>query len=95
MVDSLSLLSPAAIPAPDRAGLFPTESELVAAAGGGKIARTARDGGPMIDPETERAWRRLQKEVKENAPIVLRGWQAQESAFPAGSIPQWFAAASR
>jgi len=49
----------------------------------------------MIDPETERAWRRLQKEVKENAPIVLRGWQAQESAFPAGSIPQWFAAASR
>ena len=27
----------------------------------------------MMDPETGRAWRRLQKEVKENAPIVLRG----------------------
>lgn len=27
----------------------------------------------MMDPETSRAWRRLQKEVKENAPIVLRG----------------------
>jgi hypothetical protein len=27
----------------------------------------------MLDPETGRAWRRLQKEIKENAPIVLRG----------------------
>lgn len=27
----------------------------------------------MIDPETKRAWRRMQKEVKENAPVVLRG----------------------
>ena len=26
-----------------------------------------------MDPETKRAWRRLQKEVRENAPIVLRG----------------------
>ncbi len=26
-----------------------------------------------MDPETSRAWRRLQKEVKEDAPIVLRG----------------------
>lgn len=27
----------------------------------------------MLDPETSRALRRLQKEVRENAPIVLRG----------------------
>jgi hypothetical protein len=27
----------------------------------------------MMDPETTRAWRRMQKEVKESAPIVLRG----------------------
>jgi hypothetical protein len=27
----------------------------------------------MLDPETKHAWRRMQKEVKENAPIVLRG----------------------
>lgn len=27
----------------------------------------------MLDPETKRAWRKLQKEVKENIPIVLRG----------------------
>ncbi len=26
-----------------------------------------------MDPETKRAWRRLQKEVRENTPIVLRG----------------------
>ncbi len=26
-----------------------------------------------MDPETKRAWRRLQKEIRENAPIVLRG----------------------
>ena len=27
----------------------------------------------MLDLETKRAWHRLQKEVRENAPIVLRG----------------------
>ncbi|HEY6945216.1 MAG TPA: hypothetical protein VI431_08745 [Candidatus Acidoferrum sp.] len=27
----------------------------------------------MIDPETKRAWHRLGKEMKEDAPIVLRG----------------------
>ncbi len=27
----------------------------------------------MMDPESKRAWRRLQKEVGEDAPIVLRG----------------------
>ncbi len=27
----------------------------------------------MIDPETKRAWHRLQREVREDAPIVLRG----------------------
>ena len=27
----------------------------------------------MIDPETKRAWHRMRKEVKENAPVVLRG----------------------
>ena len=26
-----------------------------------------------MESETKRAWRRLQKEVRENAPIVLRG----------------------
>ncbi len=26
-----------------------------------------------MDPETKRAWRRLQKEIRENTPIVLRG----------------------
>ncbi len=26
-----------------------------------------------MDPETKRAWRRLQREVRENTPIVLRG----------------------
>ena len=26
-----------------------------------------------MDPETKRAWHRMRKEVKENAPIVLRG----------------------
>jgi hypothetical protein len=26
-----------------------------------------------MDPETKRAWRRLLKEVKEDAPIVVRG----------------------
>ncbi len=26
-----------------------------------------------MDPETKRAWRRLHKEVRDNAPIVLRG----------------------
>src|SRR5262245_57579663 len=41
--------------------------------GGVRIVETARDGGQMMDPETKRAWRRLQKEVRDNAPIVLRG----------------------
>ncbi len=27
----------------------------------------------MMDPETRRAWHRLQKEIREDAPIVLRG----------------------
>ena len=27
----------------------------------------------MMDPETKRAWHRMRNEVKENAPIVLRG----------------------
>ena len=26
-----------------------------------------------MDPETKRAWRRLQKEIRENTPIVFRG----------------------
>ena len=26
-----------------------------------------------MDPETKRAWRRLQREVRENTPILLRG----------------------
>lgn len=26
-----------------------------------------------MDPETKRAWRRLQREVRESTPIVLRG----------------------
>ena len=27
----------------------------------------------MVDSETRRAWRKLQKEIKDSAPIVLRG----------------------
>jgi hypothetical protein len=36
----------------------------------------------MIDPETKRAWRRMQKEVKENAPIVLRGLASSGKQIP-------------
>ena len=36
----------------------------------------------MIDPETERAWHRLQKEVKQNAPIVLRGLASSGKRLP-------------
>jgi len=36
----------------------------------------------MMDPETSRAWRRLQKEVKENAPIVLRGLASSGKRIP-------------
>ena len=36
----------------------------------------------MMDPETSRAWRRLQKEVKENAPIVLRGLASEGKRIP-------------
>ena len=36
----------------------------------------------MIDPETKRAWHRLQKEMKENAPIVLRGLASSGKHLP-------------
>jgi hypothetical protein len=36
----------------------------------------------MIDPETKRAWHRLQKEVKEDAPIVLRGLASSGKRLP-------------
>jgi hypothetical protein len=36
----------------------------------------------MIDPETKRAWHRLRKEVKENAPIVLRGLASSGKRIP-------------
>jgi hypothetical protein len=36
----------------------------------------------MLDPETSRAWRRLQKEVKESAPIVLRGLASSGKRIP-------------
>ena len=35
-----------------------------------------------MDPETKRAWRRLQKEVRENAPIVLRGLASSGKRMP-------------
>ena len=38
----------------------------------------------MIDPETKRAWHRLQKEMKENAPIVLRGLASSGKRLPSG-----------
>jgi hypothetical protein len=38
--------------------------------------------GQMMDPETTGAWRRLQKEVKENAPIVLRGLASAGKRIP-------------
>ncbi|HEV2195066.1 MAG TPA: hypothetical protein VGR55_05770 [Candidatus Acidoferrum sp.] len=36
----------------------------------------------MIDPETKRAWHRMRKEVKENAPIVLRGLASEGKRLP-------------
>ncbi len=36
----------------------------------------------MIDPETKRAWHRLQKEVKENAPVALRGLASPVKRLP-------------
>ncbi len=35
-----------------------------------------------MDPETKRAWRRLQKEVRENTPIVLRGLASSGRRMP-------------
>ena len=35
-----------------------------------------------MDPETKRAWRRLQKEVRENTPIVLRGLASSGKHMP-------------
>ena len=36
----------------------------------------------MLDPETKRAWHRLQKEMKENTPIVLRGLASSGKRLP-------------
>ena len=36
----------------------------------------------MLDLETKRAWHRLQKEIKENAPIVLRGLASSGKRLP-------------
>jgi len=36
----------------------------------------------MMDPETSRAWRRLQKEIRENAPIVFRGLASSGKHIP-------------
>ena len=36
----------------------------------------------MIDPETKRAWHRMRKELKENAPIVLRGLASSGKRLP-------------
>jgi type III secretion system FlhB-like substrate exporter len=58
------------------------DSSLVTSGDGAKIMGTARDGGQMMDPETTRAWRRLQKEVKENVPIVLRGLASSGKRIP-------------
>jgi len=35
-----------------------------------------------MDPETKRAWRKLQKEVRENTPIVLRGLTSSGKRMP-------------
>ena len=35
-----------------------------------------------MDPETKRAWRRLQKEVRENTPVVLRGLASWGKQMP-------------
>ena len=34
-----------------------------------------------MDPETKRAWHRLQREVRENTPIVLRGLASSAKRF--------------
>lgn len=36
----------------------------------------------MLDPETKRAWQRVRNEVKENAPIVLRGLASEGKHLP-------------
>ena len=36
----------------------------------------------MIDPETKRAWHRMRNEVKESAPIVLRGLASSGKRLP-------------
>jgi len=36
----------------------------------------------MMDPETKRAWHRMRNEVKENAPIVLRGLASSGKRLP-------------
>ena len=36
----------------------------------------------MLDPETSRAWHRLQKDMKENVPIVLRGLASSGKRVP-------------
>ena len=36
----------------------------------------------MLDPETKRAWHRVRKELKENAPIVLRGLASSGKRLP-------------
>ena len=35
-----------------------------------------------MDPETKRAWRRLQKEIRESTPIVLRGLASSVKRMP-------------
>jgi len=35
-----------------------------------------------MDPETKHAWHRLQREVRENTPIVLRGLANSAKRFP-------------
>ena len=36
----------------------------------------------MIDPETKRAWHRMRKEIRENAPVVLRGLASSGKRLP-------------
>ena len=35
-----------------------------------------------MDPETKRAWRRLQREIRENTPIVLCGLASEGKRMP-------------
>ena len=35
-----------------------------------------------MDPETKRAWRRLQREITEDTPIVLRGLASSAKRMP-------------